>query len=94
MIYHLKPLNEREKTFIHIEDKKEAIKKVVDLLRDSGIFVLSIDKNRSEFIYCGDRKIKVYPDCPKKTAGYIEKAEMDVLKQYETEFADIFVCRK
>ena len=81
-------------TFMHIEDKQNAINKVSTLLKDSGRFVLSIDKNQSEFIDTGTRKIKIYPDKKDKTEEYIKAAGFTILNQYDTEFAKIFVAQK
>lgn len=81
-------------TFIHIEDKYKAVKKVVGLLNKSGRFVLSIDKNPSEFIDIGMRKIRVYPDTPDAMAEYIKAAGLTIIEQYDTEFATIFIARK
>ncbi len=81
-------------TFMHIENKKKAINKAAALLNDSGLFVLSIDKNPSEFIDNGSRKIKIYPDSPETTAEYIKTSRLTVLEQFDTEFATVFVARK
>lgn len=81
-------------TFMHIEDKQNAINKVVTLLKDGGKFVLSIDKNQSEYIDTGTRKIKIYPDTKEKTVEYIKAAGLTILNQYDTEFATIFVVQK
>lgn len=43
-------------TFMHIEDKQRAINMIAGLLNGAGRFVLSIDKNTSEFIDTGARK--------------------------------------
>ena len=55
-------------TFMHIEDKQRAINKVASLLNNAGIFVLSIDKNQSDYIDMSTRKIKIFPDTPDKTS--------------------------
>jgi SAM-dependent methyltransferase/predicted phosphodiesterase len=81
-------------TFMHIKDKGEAINKIARLLKPYGRFVLSIDKNQSEFIDMGNRKIKIYPDNPADICGYIEAAGLVLEKQFETEFAVIFAARK
>lgn len=81
-------------TFMHIEDKQSAVNKIAGLLNDAGRFVLSIDKNSSEFIDAGTRKIKIYPDTPNAMAGYIKNAGLAILNQYDTEFATIFVAKK
>jgi len=49
-------------TFMHIKSKKKAIKKVYNLLKPNGKFVLSIDKNQQKYIDTGFSKIRVYPD--------------------------------
>ena len=81
-------------TFMHIEDKQRAVNKIAGLLNDAGRFVLSIDKNPSEFIDTGTRKIKIYPDTMEKMAEYIKAAGLIVLNQYDTKFAHIFVAQK
>ena len=81
-------------TFMHIEEKQTAINKVAALLKDGGKFVLSIDKNQSEFIDTGTCKIKIYPDTGEKTAEYIKSAGLTILNQYDTEFATVFLSQK
>ena len=51
-------------TFMHIENKQEAINKVAMILNNGGRFVLSIDKNPSTVIDTGTNKITIYPDTP------------------------------
>ena len=81
-------------TFMHIEDKQRAVEKIAELLNNSGRFVLSIDKNQSEYIDTGTRKIKIYPDNADSITEYIKAAELTILNQYDTEFAHIFVAQK
>ncbi|HHV59073.1 MAG TPA: class I SAM-dependent methyltransferase [Clostridiaceae bacterium] len=81
-------------TFMHIRDKGEAINKIANLLKPDGRFVLSIDKNQSEFIDMGNRKIKIYPDNPADICRYIKDTGLVLLKQFETEFAVIFTALK
>lgn len=81
-------------TFMHIEEKQTAINKVVALLKDSGKFVLSIDKNRDGFIDTGTRKITVFPDTPAEIKSYISNSGLLLIEHYETEFAHIFVAKK
>jgi ubiquinone/menaquinone biosynthesis C-methylase UbiE len=77
-------------TFMHIANKQTAISKVAQLLKSNGIFVLSIDKNQSEYIDMGDRKIQIYPDEKNIISEYIKSAGLQLKKQIETEFAFIF----
>lgn len=81
-------------TFMHIEDKQTAINKVASLLNKNGVFVLSIDKNQSEYIDMSTRKIKIFPDTSDKTSKYLLQSGLNIIHQYETEFAFIFVTKK
>lgn len=78
-------------TFMHIKDKQKAFDKIRDLLCVGGRFLLSIDKNQSEYIDMGSRKIAIYPDKPDDTVKYAEKAGLHLREMLETEFAYIFV---
>ena len=79
---------------MHIEDKQKAVNRIAELLNDAGRFVLSIDKNPSEFIDTGIRKVKIYPDTAEIITECIENAGLSLSKQFDTEFATIFVARK
>lgn len=81
-------------TFMHIKEKQMAISKVAKLMKSNARLVLSIDKNQSEYIQMDNRKIKIYPDNRDEICSYIEKADLQLKKQYETEFAYIFVAIK
>lgn len=81
-------------TFMHIKDKRGAVNKVAELLSDGGRFVLSLDKNRSEFIDTGTSRIKIYPDDPNILEKYIKAAGLAVLRRYQTEHAVIIVSSK
>ena len=80
-------------TFMHIKDKQRAIDKVAALLNKNGRFVLSIDKNPSEILDFGTRKIKIYPDTPEQIRSCIERAGLTFLDQFETEFAYIILAQ-
>lgn len=81
-------------TFMHIRDKKFAVKKAASLLNPGGKFVLSIDKDQEKYIDIGKSSIEVFPDTPDKMASYIENSDMVIAELYETKFAYIFVCTK
>ena len=81
-------------TFMHIKNKQRAVNKVASLLNHGGRFVLSIDKNQSEFIDTGTRKIKIYPDTPDAMAEYVKSVGLTILDQYDAEFAHIFVAER
>lgn len=78
-------------TFMHISDKLTAINKVAELLAPGGRFVLSIDKNPSDCIDMNNRILMIFPDNPDDICGYFKAARMRLEKQFETEFAYIFV---
>jgi len=78
-------------TFLHIEKKQQAFDKVQSILNGNGRFVLSIDKNQDELLDAGFSKIRVFPDNPTDIKNYAKKSFLKLLKEYETEFAYIFV---
>jgi len=79
-------------TFMHIADKQRAMNKIAGLLRTGGRLVLSIDRNDSEYIDIGSRRIKVYPDTPCAMRVCMQSAGLTVINQYETKMATIFVA--
>ena len=79
-------------TFMHIKEKQAAINKVKSLLNNGGRFVLSIDKNQSDTIDYGTRKITVFPDCKEDITEYINHSGMSLIKIFETEFAYILLA--
>ncbi len=81
-------------TMMHFENKLQVILKVESILNDAGIFCLSIDKNQSEFIDMGNRRIKIYPDTPDNIVSLVNKTAMKTENIFETENAYIIVCRK
>ena len=81
-------------TFMHIQDKQAAIRRVAHLLKPSGRFVLSIDSNQQAEIDYGNRRIKVYPDTPDEITALIVEAGLTIEKQFETEYAVIFLATK
>ena len=81
-------------TMMHFQDKPLVIDKISALLNDSGLVCLSIDKNQSEWIDFGNRRIRVYPDTPEKIAALAEQASLKVKKVVEIENAHIVVLVK
>jgi len=81
-------------TFMHIEDKQSAICKVSQLLHPGGRFVLSIDKNQSNFIDTSERKIEIFPDDPCMISNCITSAGLRLENHIETEAAHIFAAVK
>ena len=81
-------------TMMHFKNKATVITKVDKLLNDDGIFCLSIDKNQSEYIDMGNRKVRVYPDTLVNMKSLIEATAMSVAKVFETDNAYIIVSKK
>lgn len=81
-------------TMMHFENKAQVISKVDRLLNKNGIFCLSIDKNQSEYIDMGTRKVKVYPDTLENITSLIGQTSMSVTKVIETDNAYIIVSKK
>lgn len=81
-------------TFMHICEKDAAFRKVYALLAPGGRFVLSIDKNQSEWLECGQRRVRLFPDAPKETENRLKRAGFHVESRDETEFAYIFTGYK
>jgi ubiquinone/menaquinone biosynthesis C-methylase UbiE len=81
-------------TMMHFQDKPLVIDKISALLNDSGLVCLSIDKNQSEWIDFGNRRIRVYPDTPEKITALAEQASLKVKKVVEIENAHIVVLVK
>ena len=80
--------------FMHIKDKQGAINKVQQLLNNDGLFLLSTDKNQDGFIDIGSNKIEVYPDVAEDIIECINNSGLTLIEHYETEFANVFVCKK
>ncbi len=81
-------------TFMHIDNKQEAINKAYSLLDDNGRFVLSIDKNQNKILDTGYSKIKIFPDTKCKTQNMLEHVGFNKIKCMETELAFIFTANK
>ena len=70
------------------------MKKVAELLKDGGIFVLSIDKKQDETLDFGTRIITLYPDTPENIQMYAETTGLAVESAFETEFANVLVIKR
>ena len=79
-------------TFMHIQDKCAAIKKVAELLERGGRFVLSISKNQQSELDFGNRHVIVHPDTPEEITSLLTENGLTLVKQFETEFAVIFTA--
>jgi len=81
-------------TMMHFDNKKQVISKIDNLLKAKGIFCLSIDKDKSEYIDMGNRKIRIYPDNLDNILDTINLTKMSVKNVLETENGYIIVSKK
>ena len=81
-------------TMMHFEDKKHVISKMNSLLNHNGLLCLSIDKNQSEWIDMGNRRIRIYPDTPERTVVHAKQTGLKTKRIVEVENAYILVFVK
>ena len=81
-------------TMMHFQDKSLVVGKISTLLNDGGLVCLSIDKNQSEWIDMGDRRIRIYPDTPETIVALAEQAGLKRKMVVEIENAHIVVLVK
>ena len=67
---------------------------MAELLKEGGIFVLSIDKKQDETLDFGTRIITLYPDTPENIQMYAEAVGLTIESVFETEFANVLVIKK
>jgi len=80
--------------FFHIIGKNIAFDKAAGLLRPGGTFVLSIDKERNDWLEYGDRNVPLYPDDSEETKTLILRAGLTLMQAFDTEAAHIFMAKK
>ena len=81
-------------TMMHFQDKKQVLGKISSLLNCSGRLCLSIDKNQSEWIDMGSRKIRIYPDTPERITTIAEQVGLRTKRMVEIENAYLLVLVK
>jgi ubiquinone/menaquinone biosynthesis C-methylase UbiE len=81
-------------TMMHFQDKRSVIGKIHALLNCKGLLCLSIDKNRSEWIDMGSRRIRIWPDTPENIVMLAEQAGMKTKSITEIENAYLLVFMK
>ena len=59
-----------------------------------GMICLSIDKNQSEWLDMGNRRIRIYPDTPERIMALAEQVGLKTKKVVEIENAHIIVLVK
>lgn len=81
-------------TFLHIREKLKAIREIAGFLTVNGRFVVSISKDQSKELDFGSRKVPLYPDNQEEIKSYLADADLQFIKQIETDFAWIIVAIK
>ena len=81
-------------TMMHFPNKELVIGKMSSLLSDEGLLCLSIDKNQSEWIDMGNRKVRIYPDTPEKIAAVAGQAGLKTKQILEIENAYLLALAK
>ena len=81
-------------TMMHLENKQLAITKMYSLLINGGLLCLSIDKNQSEWIDSGTRRLRIYPDTPESIIALAEQAGLKTRRIVEIENAFLIVFVK
>lgn len=81
-------------TWLHINDKESAIRKVSVLLNNNGRFVLSVNKNQASVMDFGSRQIEIFPDDPDYIKSEFQKYGLIFADMLETEYAYILAAKK
>ena len=81
-------------TWFHFQNKQAAMDNTADLLNDNGRFVLSINKDRTDVIDYGTRKLQIFPDKSGDMELQIKSSGLTLVQSFETEKAYIFVAQK
>lgn len=81
-------------TFMHFNNKEKVLNKIKNILNDDGILVVSITKNQDKYIDYISRKIEVYPCTNLEFVNFVNKVNLKIIDQFETEYAYIFVINK
>lgn len=81
-------------TFLHIQNKAAAVRKIAQLLAEGGRTVISLDKEQSNVLDMAVRQVRTYPDDPFVITALMESAGLRVLETRETERAWLIAAGK
>ena len=81
-------------TFMHIKNKVGAIEKAYSLINYGGNFVLSLDKDKRDYIDAGFGGITLYPDDENEIRRILEQIGFVDIAVEETELAHIIRANK
>ena len=80
-------------TFMHIEDSVAAFKKAAKLLNKGGKMVISLDRDQSQVIECGERAVKIFPCHPLRLCLAAQDAGAADIGGFGTEAADVIYAK-
>ncbi len=81
-------------TFMHIENKHQAIRKIADVLVKDGIVVLSLDKNQDSILNYDVKQLKIYPDDPNVIIEMLKQYGFYEIEKHEVEFAYLIKAKR
>ena len=81
-------------TFLHIEEKRKACQRIAAQLAPGGRCVISLDKERSDVLDMGSRKVRTYPDTPEEISLFLREAGLRVLPPVELERAHLVIAAR
>lgn len=81
-------------TFLHIKDKRAACEKIAALLAPGGRCVISLDKERSDVLDMGNRRVRTYPDTPQEIGLLLRQAGLSVCPGVELERAHLVIAER
>ncbi|MBO5215750.1 MAG: class I SAM-dependent methyltransferase [Clostridia bacterium] len=81
-------------TFMHVIDKKSAIKKAYSLLKEGGIFALSVDLSQNTVLDYGSRKIALYPNNYDEIYKDFINCGFTILKAWKTDRAGVVIAQR
>ena len=79
---------------MHIEDKLGAIKKAYSIIKEGGIFALSIDLSDKTVLDFGSRKITLYPNNYNEIYKNLIDCGFVVVNEWKTQRAGVFIAQK
>ena len=81
-------------TFMHFEDKQQAVSHAAELLSPDGRLIISIDKNDSDYIDTGSRRVRIYPDTPETIISCMKNAGLNITDTIERPFSFVVISTK
>ena len=81
-------------TFMHIEDKRAACRRIAELLSEGGRCVISLDREKSDVLDMGVRRVRTFPDTPEEISLLLREAGLDVQESIGLARAHLVIAQK